>query len=137
MILRPASSSRDASGGERVLVVERDEELARLIVDIVVDAGLDARAVKDADEARDLLASGTIDLLIVGVSLSDIRDPDAAHPLRRAPAVPAIVMTELGNALPFQLEPGDEVLTMPFSAGDVIARARRLLRGVRLAAAAG
>jgi DNA-binding response OmpR family regulator len=103
-------------------VVEQDAELARLIEDIVADAGLEVRIASDADEAQALIASGVIALLIVGVSLSDVRDR-----AKRSGEVPAIVMTEFGNAVPF-LRAGDEVLTKPFRAGDLVARITRMAR---------
>ena len=116
------SSSPDPPGAGCVLVVEQDAELARLIEDIVADAGLEVRIASDADEAQALIASGVIALLIVGVSLSDVRDR-----AKRSGEVPAIVMTEFGNAVPF-LRAGDEVLTKPFRAGDLVARITRMAR---------
>ena len=127
MSLPPVSSSVAAPFGGRVLVVDQDEELCRLIADIVGDAGHRARSTRDAEEARDLLAAGEVDLLIVGEALVDVRELGPVRLLCRTFEVPAIVITEFGHSRPF-VRAGDEVLTKPFRSGDLLARVARLSR---------
>jgi putative two-component system response regulator len=55
---------------ERILVVDDDPKVARILTTILTTAGYDAQSVSSANAARDVLSAGGVDLL-----LSDVKMP--------------------------------------------------------------
>lgn len=82
----------------RILVVDDHLEMARTVVDYLVQRGMEGKAVSSAQEALDLLARETFDGLLTDLRMKGMDGLDlldAAH--RLDPELPVIVMTAFGG----------------------------------------
>jgi two-component system, OmpR family, response regulator BaeR len=117
-----------------ILVVEDEEELARILVDYLHHAGYSALALHDGKQARDYLASTLpelvlLDLMLPGVDgltlLRELRE----HPER--PDIPVILVTARVEEVDrlIGLESGaDDYICKPYSPREVVARVKAVLR---------
>jgi PAS domain S-box-containing protein len=119
--------------GETVLVVDDEPVLRMLIVDVLQDAGYKAVEAEDGPQALRVLQSGApIDLLITDVGLpgglNGRQVADAGRVLR--PHLKVIFITGyaenavVGNG---RLEPGMQIITKPFSVGDLGEKIREMI----------
>jgi two-component system, NtrC family, response regulator HydG len=82
----------------RILVVDDHLEMARTIVDYLVQRGMEGRAVASAQEALELLARESFDGLLTDLRMKGMDGLDlldAAH--RLDPELPVVVMTAFGG----------------------------------------
>jgi two-component system OmpR family response regulator len=139
-----AGGEVDAVDG-RIVVVDDDPVVRRVVVRLLIGQGLQAVALSSADELRARLALSAPDLLILDVSIGDDDGMALARELRATSSMPILMLT--GHTTVFDkvagLESGaDDYLTKPFDGQELIARVHALLRraaraGARDAAAAG
>ena len=129
----PAASETEAGEG-RVLLVEDDPRVRRLVTAQLSGIGLEVHAAADAEEALEAVRSaGPFDALVTDVGLpGGVRGPDLAERLRaQTPALPVLLVT--GHAEGgIDGHPGlddVDVLAKPFRARDLIQRVRKLLDG--------
>jgi len=115
----------------RVLVVEDDPKIARLIVDYLVREGFEARAFADGREALAELERALPDLLVLDVMLPGLDGIALCRAVRGFSDLPILMVTarvdEVDRLL--GLDTGaDDYVCKPFSPRELMARVRALLR---------
>ena len=137
--LEPAASMNTLSSTPakpRVLLVEDDEDIARLVGLHLTDIDADVTHSDRGDKALTLAREGTWDLMILDVRLPGQSGLDICRQLRaEGNAVPILMLTaksgELDRVLGLELG-ADDYLTKPFSPLELTARAKALLRRAAL-----
>ena len=124
------------NGGEpwrvRVLVVEDDGDLRRLLASALDEEGFEVEMVADGSQALARVETGGIDLLVLDVGLPDADGRDVCQALRaRGESVPVLFLTAF-DALPDRIAGfgagGDDYLPKPFDFAELTVRLRALAR---------
>lgn len=122
---------RSARQGWRVLIVEDDIEIARMLGETLTDNGMIVETAESGDQMNAALRRQKFDLIVLDVMLPDENGLDICRRLRTGTNVPILMLTALGEEIDriFGLEIGaDDYVTKPFSARELTARIRALLR---------
>ncbi|RTL95565.1 response regulator transcription factor [Ancylobacter aquaticus] len=116
----------------RLLLVEDSARLRELVGETIRTAGWRLDAVGDVAQAQEALATTGYDLVLLDLGLPDGDGLDIVRALRRArDGTPVLVLTARGavDERIAGLDAGaDDYLTKPFNNGELLARARALLR---------
>jgi two-component system response regulator RegX3 len=115
----------------RILLVEDEASIVRPLADALGREGFDAQVAKTAAEAIELARRLEPDLVLLDVMLPDGSGFDVCRELRRSSDVPIVMLTARGDEADrvVGLELGaDDYVVKPFSAREVIARIRAVLR---------
>jgi two-component system, OmpR family, response regulator RegX3 len=118
-------------GRRTVLVVEDEESITTPLVEALAREGFDASVARTAAEALDAAREDEPDLVLLDLMLPDGSGLDVCRELRRDSRVPIIMVTARGEEADriVGLELGaDDYVTKPFSAREVVARMRAVLR---------
>jgi DNA-binding response OmpR family regulator len=118
-------------GRRTVLLVEDEESIVEPLREALGREGFDANVARTAAEALELARSAEPDVVLLDVMLPDGSGFDVCRELRRDSAVPIIMVTARGEEADrvVGLEIGaDDYVTKPFSAREVVARIRAVLR---------
>ncbi len=122
---------------ERILVVDDDREIVRLVRGYLAQAGYEVLVAYDGEEALHVLRQSHPDLLLLDLMLPDRDGWEITRLLRADETVadtPVIMLTarvEDGDKI-VGLELGaDDYITKPFNPREVVARVRALLRRQR------
>src|SRR5215475_795785 len=121
---------------DHILIVDDDRDLRELLVQYLEKNGFTVTAAKDGRDMRQVLASTSIDLIVLDLMLPqedglklcrDLRatDPDSPPILMltaRADEVDRILGLEMG---------ADDYLTKPFASRELLARVKAILRRAR------
>jgi DNA-binding response OmpR family regulator len=122
------------SGAARtILLVEDEDSIALPLAAALEREGYATRITGSAPEAIALAAELQPDLLLLDVMLSDGSGLDVCREVRRHSAVPIIMLTARGDETDrvVGLELGaDDYVVKPFSARELVARIRAVLRRV-------
>jgi len=121
-----------------VLFVEDEESISGPFSSALTREGFDPVVAGSLAEAREALAQGLPDLVLLDLMLPDGDGRDLARELRASSEVPIIMLTARGTELErvVGLELGaDDYVVKPFSGAEVIARMRAVLRRARPATA--
>lgn len=121
----------DTSSAPRILLVEDDPSMRTLILRALRENGFEPTGVRDGREMADALAGGTFDLVLLDVMLPGRSGLDLCRDLRRTSQVPIIMVSAHGDEIDrvLGLEIGaDDYVPKPFSAKELLARIRALLR---------
>lgn len=115
----------------RVLVVD-DEPQIRRVLRIALEAqGLDLRVAADGDSALDLLREWPPDLLITDLSMPGMDGLALCRRVREKSAVPIVVLSVKGEERTkvAALDAGaDDYVTKPFGMDELLARVRAIMR---------
>lgn len=119
---------------ENILLVEDEEALRTTLSDRLRLEGYVVDTAKDGEEGMDKLANSPVDLLILDVMLPYRSGFDLCRDVRQAGfATPILFLTARGELVDkivgFKLG-GDDYLTKPFDAAELIVRIEALLRRV-------
>jgi two-component system, OmpR family, response regulator RegX3 len=117
----------------RILLVEDEESITTPLVEALSREGFDASVAPTAAAALELAASERPDLVLLDVMLPDGSGFDVARELRKGSRVPIIMLTARGEEADrvAGLELGaDDYVVKPFSARELVARVRAVLRRV-------
>ena len=123
----------------RILVVEDDEDIARLIEVHLVDCGFEVKLARDGAHAEALVEEGSFSLVTLDLSLPGLDGIELCRRIRRRDTYTPILMlsarsSELDRVLGLELG-ADDYLTKPFSVRELQARVKAILRrGEALAA---
>jgi DNA-binding response OmpR family regulator len=124
----------------RILIIDDDEKLCRLLRDYLEPLGYEIEAVHDGRHGLDRAREGGHAAVILDVMIPGIGGFDLLRELRRLSDVPVIMLTALGDEVDriAGLEIGaDDYLPKTFSTRELLARLRAVLRrSVSRAAAA-
>jgi two-component system, OmpR family, response regulator RegX3 len=118
-------------GRRMVLLVEDEESIVEPLREALGREGFDATVARTAAEALELARSVEPDVVLLDVMLPDGSGFDVCRELRRDSSVPIIMVTARGEESDriVGLELGaDDYVTKPFSAREVVARIRAVLR---------
>jgi two-component system, OmpR family, alkaline phosphatase synthesis response regulator PhoP len=123
-----------------ILVVDDEPKIAQLARDYLEHAGFRVLTAADGRAALRAVSRERPDLIVLDLRLPDIDGLDVTRTLRKASAVPIIMLTardEESDKL-IGLELGaDDYMTKPFSPKELVARVRAVLRRGALAQAGG
>ena len=121
----------------RVLIVDDEPAIVRLVRDYLERAGFEVSTAANGEDALHLFAREHPDLVILDLSLPVIDGLDVARAIRRAGDVPIIMLTarteEADRVAGLELG-ADDYVTKPFSAREIVARVRAVLRRAQTAA---
>jgi DNA-binding response OmpR family regulator len=116
----------------RVLVVDDDEEIRRLVSALLEDVGMTAIEASDGREALRKFHETQPDLVVLGdISMPEMDGIEVLRRIRVMSEVPVLLLT--GSAAERAkiggLKAGaDDYVTKPFGAGELVARVEALLR---------
>jgi two-component system response regulator RegX3 len=129
-------SSMATAGRRRILLVEDEESITRPLSDALRREGFDTEIAETAEEALDMGRRLAPDLILLDLMLPDGSGFDVCRELRRTSDVPIVMLTARGEEADriVGLEMGaDDYVVKPFSAREVVARIRAVLRRSRTA----
>jgi DNA-binding response OmpR family regulator len=115
----------------RILVVEDEMKISRLVRDYLRHAGFDVTVVADGDAALASARGAKPDLVVLDLGLPTKDGLDVARELRRTSTVPIVMLTARGDESDriVGLELGaDDYVVKPFSPKELVARVRAVLR---------
>lgn len=118
----------------QVLVVEDDPHTLSLILEVLSAEGYDVQTADSVKGARRLASSQDFDLLVLDRTLPDGDGLELCGELRRKPAtkaVPILFLTAMNTTedkVTGLRSGGDDYLTKPFNAAEMLARVEALLR---------
>jgi two-component system KDP operon response regulator KdpE len=115
----------------RVLVVDDEPRYIRAIQVNLEARGYDTVAARDGQAAVELVASAQPDLIIMDVRMPKLSGWEACQRIREFSQVPIILLTALAETADKVkgLDAGaDDYVTKPFSADELLARVRAVLR---------
>ena len=122
------------ASGARVLVVDDEHALRRLLRLYLEKEGYEVVEADDGLDALSLLRRGGIDVALVDVMLPELDGFEVVRRIRTESGMPIILITARGEEAQriAGLELGaDDYVVKPFSAPEVVARVRALLRRAR------
>jgi two-component system response regulator BaeR len=126
--------SMSTNGGDRILVVEDEEKLARLLADYLIAAGFRADCLGDGREVVPWVRSNAPDLVILDIMLPGRDGLDICREVRTFSRVPIIMATarveEIDRLLGLELG-ADDYVCKPYSPREVVARVKAVLRRAR------
>src|SRR5690625_4870927 len=120
-----------ALAGPRVLIVEDEENLRRLIAAYLQREGFTVVVAADGREALDQFRRTPPDLVILDLMLPDIDGWDVCRRIRAGHTTPIIMLTARGEEIDRikGLEFGaDDYITKPFSPRELVLRVQAVLR---------
>lgn len=122
---------------KRIMVVEDEEAIVRLISYNLIKEGFEVLASSDGLEALEKIRTEKPDLIILDIMLPGIDGYEICRQIRKEDiTIPVIMLSarneELDKVLGLELG-GDDYVTKPFSPRELIARVRALLRRVQRA----
>jgi len=121
-----------------VLVVDDEPEIVRLVRDYLERAGFEVMTAATGAAALREFTRHRPDLVILDLTLPETDGLDVARDMRRAGDVPIIMLTarteEADRVAGLELG-ADDYVTKPFSAREVVARVRAVMRRAQTAAA--
>ncbi|MFD2262928.1 response regulator [Lacibacterium aquatile] len=115
----------------RILIVEDDAEVARLLAETLGENGFQTDHAGDGVEMDFLLRRGTYDVIVLDVMLPGESGISICRRIRSEQAIPILMLTALGEEVDrvIGLEIGaDDYVTKPFGSREIVARIRSLLR---------
>ncbi len=116
---------------KRILIVEDDAPLARVLRDNLVYEGFDVEGVADGHQAVDIARAWAPDLIILDITLPGRDGFDLCGLLGRGGAVPVIMLTarsQKADKLKGLSVGADDYVTKPFDIEELIARVHAVLR---------
>jgi len=119
---------------DHILIVDDDEEIRSLLGQYLVKNGLRVTAVGDGRAMGQALAAGRIDLIVLDLMLPGDDGLTLCRNLRAKSDIPVIMLTARGEETDriVGLEMGaDDYLAKPFSARELLARIKAILRRAR------
>lgn len=117
-----------------VLVVDDDERMLRLMAEILEIGGYRTFVAGDGESALQLLEDRSPDLVLLDVMMPRMDGYEVCRRIRDSSRVPVIMVTAKGSEEEKieGLDAGaDDYITKPFSAGELTARVRAVLRRSR------
>jgi two-component system response regulator BaeR len=116
---------------ERILIVEDEEKLARLLRDYLVQEGYEAELLHRGDEVEARVRSHPVDLVLLDLMLPGKSGLEVCKALRASTDVAIIMVTarvdEVDRLLGLELG-ADDYICKPFSPREVVARVKAVLR---------
>src|SRR3954447_4806228 len=134
----PNQKAADSFSGTRLLVIDDDRKLCRLIRDYLEPMGYQVTAVRTGPEGVEAATKGTFQAIILDVMLPGLDGFGVLKEIRRKSDVPVLMLTARGDESDriVGLEIGaDDYLPKTFSTRELLARLRAVTRRSSLTAA--
>jgi two-component system KDP operon response regulator KdpE len=115
----------------RVLVVDDEAGLRRVVRDALEQAGHEVETAVDGDEGLALSAERSFDLIVTDLAMPRRDGLELVRAVRQSSSIPILVLTVRGEEREKVklLDAGaDDYMTKPFGVAELLARARALLR---------
>lgn len=115
----------------KVLVLDNEPQMRRLLQSRFSRAGYDVEAVGDAEAALDRLARGCYDLLVVDVGAPGCQGGDVLGRFREWSELPVIVLSlprSIDHKVRLLRSGADDFVEKPFAIEELVARAYAVLR---------
>jgi len=115
----------------RIILIEDDIEIRRLVADALATEGHDVETAATAMSGLELGIRNSPDLVIMDLGLPDLDGNELLRMVRAISSVPVMVITARGadEAVVRTLDAGaDDYLIKPFSVAQLLARVRAVLR---------
>ena len=131
--------TREREGGARVLVVEDDRDLSRLMAAHLASEGYDVARAREAAAALELVGAGRVDVVVLDLMLPRISGDGLLVRLREREGtrdLPVIVVSAkdaVWTRVDLLRLGADDYLTKPFDLDELTARIEALLRRSRSA----
>lgn len=125
------STLPDAFAKTKVLMIDDDLKLCRLVRDYLEPMGFDVESVHTGPEGLERAAAGNYQVVILDVMLPGMDGFEVLKNLRRVSTVPVLMLTALGDEFDriVGLEMGaDDYLPKTFSTRELLARLRAVTR---------
>src|ERR1700745_2082923 len=119
---------------KRILCVEDDVDIARMLTDVLKENSFDPSFVGSAAEMDTLLNRDSVDLVVLDIMLPGEDGLSICRRLRATSSIPIIMVTARGEDIDriLGLEIGaDDYVSKPFNSRELVARIRALLRRAR------
>jgi len=119
---------------DRILIVDDDEDIRKLLEEYLRKNGFDAQAVADGPAMREALAARPASLVVLDLMLPGEDGLSLCRQLRARSQVPVLMLTAKGDPVDriIGLEMGaDDYLAKPFDPRELVARIRSILRRAR------
>ncbi len=131
-IIQPGIRKVEPEVADRVLVVDDEEPIRKLVEYNLVQAGYEVTVAEDGATALEMVHQQRFDLLILDLMLPGIGGMELCKRLRQEQSkIPIIMLTARGEEIDrvLGLEMGaDDYVTKPFSPRELVARTRAVLR---------
>lgn len=114
-----------------ILVVDDERAIRRLLRMYLADAGFTVAEAADGRQALDQVRHGGIDLVLLDLMLPEVDGLEVCRRIRETSALPVIIVSARSDEAQrvAGLEIGaDDYVVKPFSAAEVVARVRAVLR---------
>lgn len=125
------ASDSAAHSGQRVLIVEDDNEIAVMLAEVLRENGFAVRTVSRGHEADAVFQDQRPDLIVLDVMLPGEDGFSICRRLRRITDIPIIMLTartsEVDRVVGLEIG-ADDYVTKPFSTRELVARIRAHLR---------
>ena len=121
--------------GKRILVVDDDASLVTLVVEVLGDEGLPARAVTSVREATSAIQQAAPDLVLLDVNLPGLDGRDLLREWRRLPAPTMRILLMSGDRQAMNTLDDAAALGVvgylfkPFELQELIGKVRQALEG--------
>jgi DNA-binding response OmpR family regulator len=115
----------------QILIVEDDYDTAEVMDALLRDVGFQTAIVENGSEALAAITRSAPDLVLLDLNLPDMHGMDILRQVRTHSHLPMIVVSGFGKDRDriLALEQGaDDYMTKPFSADELVARVKALLR---------
>jgi len=130
----PGGTATGGSGKPRALVVDDEEDLARLVADYLAREGFATQVALDGEHALELAHADPPDVVVLDLMLPGIDGVEICRRLRTFTDAYVIMLTARAEEVDklIGLAVGaDDYLTKPFSPRELVARVRTMLRRPR------
>jgi two-component system, OmpR family, response regulator RegX3 len=116
---------------KKILAIEDERSIAEPLAEALRREGFDVQVAESAAAGLEAFSSRSPDLVLLDLMLPDGDGRDVLREIRRVSRVPVIMLTARGEEMDrvLGLELGaDDYVTKPFSAAELVARMRAVLR---------
>jgi two-component system, OmpR family, KDP operon response regulator KdpE len=117
--------------GRRILVVDDEPQITRVLRTTLSSRGYEIRVANDAEAALDVISDWPPELIITDLSMPNMSGVDLTRKVRAKSEVPIVVLSVRGEERSKieALDAGaDDYVTKPFSMNELLARVRANLR---------
>lgn len=131
MIEQPRQAPTAARTGARVMIVEDDADIARLVADVLSDEGYEAHVVTDARQAIETFERMRPDVVTLDVMMPSLDGISLCLELRRTSEVPILFISakkEAPDRVVGLRMGADDYMGKPFDTDELVARVDALLR---------
>ncbi|HET9100320.1 MAG TPA: response regulator, partial [Acidobacteriaceae bacterium] len=130
-MMEPSTQRRDAEEPAKILVVDDEAQIIRVLSMACTARGYRVRSAVDGESALNVLKSWSADLVITDLSMPNMDGVELCRAIRKQSNVPILVLS-VRNQEKIKVEAldagADDYVTKPFQIDELLARIRAALR---------